>query len=132
AQVREYRLSDGSRITLGAGSRIRVDYTAAARRLTVEAGEAFFAVARDPQRPFVVHAGSGTITALGTAFNVRSLAGRVVVTVVEGKVEVEGHPSADTDAQDGASQLGAGQTVAYGEAPSPVRTVDTSIATAWR
>src|SRR5690606_22712137 len=43
AQVREYRLSDGSRITLGAGSRIRVDYTAAARRLTVEAGEAFFA-----------------------------------------------------------------------------------------
>jgi transmembrane sensor len=53
-----------------------------------ESGEAPFAVAHNPGRPFVVSAGGVTVRAVGTAGNVRFVSGAVEVTVTEGKVAV--------------------------------------------
>ena len=88
SEHRSIDLEDGSTIELGAASSLSVNYSGERRTVVLEAGEALFEVAKDPNRPFVVLAGNGTITAVGTAFNVRRDADRVVVTVTEGEVEV--------------------------------------------
>ncbi len=81
-------LPDGSKIELGARSRITTHYTAKLRGITVDSGEAYFSVAKDSSRPFVVTAGTVRVTALGTAFDVRRGEDRVVVGVSEGNVQI--------------------------------------------
>jgi transmembrane sensor len=81
-------LADGSKVTLNTASAVRADYSGHDRRLTLLRGEAFFDVAKDPTRPFVVTAGPRQVIAVGTAFNVRLQDQQVRVTLVEGKVRV--------------------------------------------
>ena len=81
-------LPDGSRVTLNTVSAVNVDYTSRTRRVVLTAGEAFFEVAKDPARPFVVSAGSRQVIAVGTTFDVRLQDHQVKVTLVEGKVRV--------------------------------------------
>jgi transmembrane sensor len=89
AEHKEILLSDGSKISLGAKTAVTADITDRARTVVLSRGEALFHVAPDPARPFRVIAGGGTITAVGTAFNVRRREDdHVVVTVTEGTVEV--------------------------------------------
>ena len=84
-------LVDGSRVTLGVASTLRVrPYGASApgaRELFLE-GEAVFDVAHNERRPFLVHAGGAVTEDLGTRFGVRAYAGDGVVRVVvaEGQV----------------------------------------------
>jgi transmembrane sensor len=54
----------------------------------LKTGEAFFEVQPDHSRPFVVRAGSVTVTAVGTKFNVRRTRERTIVSVTEGAVDV--------------------------------------------
>jgi transmembrane sensor len=82
------KLPDGSTVRLGARSSISLSYTREARHVVLESGEAFFAVAKDSARPFVVQAGSIAVYAIGTEFNVRRDGESTIVTVREGKVEV--------------------------------------------
>ena len=86
---RTVTLQDGSRITLGGNTRIEVALSETARSIELARGEAFFAVAKDPDRPFRVRAGDTAVTAIGTQFNVRRDSDRAVVTVTEGRVVVE-------------------------------------------
>ncbi len=88
AQVREVRLPDGSRLTLGARSRVTLAFTAAERRVQLTSGEAFFDVRKDPARPFAVEVGQVQVRVLGTRFDVRRGAEQVSVGVLEGAVEV--------------------------------------------
>src|SRR4029077_19161785 len=81
-------LADGSKVTLNTASAVHADYTGPERRVTLVRGEAFFDVAKDHTRPFVVSAGSRNVIAVGTAFDVRLQDRRVRVTLVEGKVRV--------------------------------------------
>lgn len=81
-------LPDGSTVVLNTNSAVRVDLTAAERRIELVRGEAFFTVAPDPGRPFVVSAGAVRVRALGTAFNVRREAEEVEVLVTHGRVGV--------------------------------------------
>ncbi|ULQ48130.1 FecR domain-containing protein [Flagellatimonas centrodinii] len=85
---RAIALADGSTLTLNTGSRVVVRYRDDRRSVSLQAGQALFEVAKDPQRPFVVTARNRTITALGTAFDVRLTADDLAVTLIEGKVEV--------------------------------------------
>lgn len=84
-------LADGSRIELNTNTRVRVGFTAEARSIWLERGEAYFDVAREPSRPFIVYAGDRRVTVLGTKFSVRldSKANRVQVAVAEGRVQLE-------------------------------------------
>lgn len=81
-------LADGSRVVLNTDSALEVRYTRGRREIGLPRGEAQFDVAHDSARPFVVRAGEGTVTALGTRFQVRSDAGAVTITLLEGSVEV--------------------------------------------
>lgn len=95
----EITLADGSRVWLGAQSALLVSFDSEARKVRLRTGEAYFSVRRDHRRPFQVHSAAGTITAVGTAFDVRSLADRVTVVVTEGVVSVAGLADA-RDARD--------------------------------
>jgi transmembrane sensor len=85
----------------------------------VDDGEAFFTVAKDPRRPFVVRAGGLQVIAVGTAFNVRKAGDRIVVTVTEGAVRVapnEGSSSGAVlaaESSDGQVRAGAGHQVTW-------------------
>lgn len=82
-------MSDGSNVTLNTDSRVRLDVTKAQRVVELQQGEAFFDVARDPSRPFIVTAGSKRVVALGTKFSVRRDGNELQVFVTEGRVRVE-------------------------------------------
>ena len=87
-------LPDGSRVTLNTASEVRVRFTTAERRVVLDRGQALFVVASDPDRPFVVEADGATVTAVGTVFDVRKDVDGVVVTLVEGEVDVDVGPPA--------------------------------------
>lgn len=109
-------LADGSRVELGGKTRIVTRYSERERSVIVESGEAFFAVTKDHQRPFVVRAGGVTVTAVGTAFSVRRTIDRTVVAVSEGVVRVA--PGAAHQVQ-----LTAGEQVSYSAASNSLNIV---------
>jgi transmembrane sensor len=83
-------LDDGSRVELNAETKLKVRLGRRERRVTLTRGEALFAVASDPARPFIVETSAGAVRATGTIFNVRAATvdARVEVTVLEGSVRV--------------------------------------------
>lgn len=85
---RSYILDDGTVVTLNTNTRLQLDYSDARRAVTLIEGEASFDVAKNPEKPFVVYAGSGLVWAVGTAFNVRHDSGLVNIIVTEGRVKV--------------------------------------------
>lgn len=124
---RTIALADGSRVELGPGSAVDIEIDGARRAVRLVSGEAFFSVARDENRPFVVSAGQGEIAVLGTAFDVKiAPSERVSVVVTESKVAVSAGGGA-------AVRVSAGQEVSYdGRGVSPVRAADLDTAQAWR
>lgn len=88
AEIRELTLADGSTVTLGAQSQIRVAFTETERNVTLTAGEAFFDVESDPARAFLVEAGDSIARVVGTQFDVRLGAETVSIAVAEGQVDV--------------------------------------------
>ncbi|MDP3339323.1 FecR domain-containing protein [Frigidibacter sp.] len=125
-ETRHLALPDGSTVDLAAGSALSLAYGSSRRGLTLHVGEAFFQVAPDPQRPFVVRAGAGEVAALGTAFNIRLTGEDVSVSVTEHAVRAR---------SDGAGErvVSAGQRLVYGPAgPGTVQTIPTDQATSWR
>ena len=81
-------LADGTKVELNTQTSLRAAVTAKSREVWLDRGEAYFEVAHDPTRPFVVHAGAKTVTVLGTKFSVRRNGDQVEVAVVEGRVRV--------------------------------------------
>jgi transmembrane sensor len=100
-------LADGSNVWLNTASALSVDLSGPERRLTLHAGEALFAVARDRHRPFIVQAGTGEARAIGTVYSVRRRGEVSDVAVREGIVEVRSGSDA--------TRLTAGQQLAFGD-----------------
>jgi ferric-dicitrate binding protein FerR (iron transport regulator) len=71
---RSLLLPDGTHVWLNAGSRIHYDSDMLQKdaRIITLSGEAFFDVARDKDRPFIIHTSKIAIRVLGTAFNVKA------------------------------------------------------------
>lgn len=86
-------IADGSKVTLNTNSQIKVALTEKERRIDLKEGEAFFEVAKDPSRPFVVVVGDKRVIAVGTKFSVRRNlsddSDDIQVVVTEGTVRVE-------------------------------------------
>ncbi|MEJ1962162.1 MAG: FecR domain-containing protein [Gammaproteobacteria bacterium] len=112
-------MSDGSNVTLNTDSVIRVAMTEGERRVQLEHGEAFFDVAKDPTRPFVVRAGNRRITAVGTKFSVQHLGRDVRVLVTEGKVRVDDETSSPILVAAGNMARAAGSAVVVEKAAPP-------------
>lgn len=85
-------MPDGSKITLNSDSEIELEISRRERRVNLLRGEAFFDVAKDPRRPFVVYANHNRVVAVGTQFAVRLKPDAVQVVVTEGRVRVEKAP----------------------------------------
>ncbi len=114
--IEQRTLLDGSAVELNRGAEIAVAFTPAVRQVELVRGEATFTVAKNPERPFVVAAGSVVVRAVGTAFNVRRSADAVEVLVTEGVVSIE--PAVGMPAATGPVRLGAGQQIVMpGTAP---------------
>ncbi|HKB89012.1 MAG TPA: FecR domain-containing protein [Opitutaceae bacterium] len=81
-------LIDGSEVELKDGAQITTDFSDVERRVFLTNGTAHFKVTKNPQRPFIVSAGSVAVRAVGTAFSVEFEPQGVTVFVTEGRVAV--------------------------------------------
>jgi transmembrane sensor len=107
-EVKKFTLADGSEITLGAKSELKAWATSKERHIILVSGQAFFKVAKNPQRPFWVDAGETKVRVVGTQFDVRKGSDRTRVAVLEGIVNVS---SATKSANIAPVVLTAGQQV---------------------
>ncbi|GAT62008.1 FecR family protein [Paludibacter jiangxiensis] len=90
-QKANLQLPDGTKVWLNSGSSIRYDksYNQHDRIIALE-GEAYFEVAKDKKRPFIVKANAVSVRAVGTAFDVKAYTNddAITTTLIEGKVNV--------------------------------------------
>lgn len=85
------RLNDGSVVWLNSDSSLEypLNFTGTERRVTL-AGEGFFEVVRNEEKPFIVESGEQSVRVLGTEFNVSMYPCEgIVTTLVSGKVMVQ-------------------------------------------
>jgi transmembrane sensor len=87
-EQRSITMADGSIVELNARSKVRISFNERQRDVELIEGQALFRVAKDRQRPFVVHAGMTSVRAVGTQFDVNRKSSGTVVTVLEGRVAV--------------------------------------------
>jgi transmembrane sensor len=76
-------LVDGTEVTLAPASRLRLGagYDVTRREMSLD-GEAYFVVAHDPDRPFVVHSANAVTEDIGTRFAIRAYHDEPLVRVV--------------------------------------------------
>lgn len=98
SQVTSIVLADGTNVYLNAASSLTypVAFTGKDRKVSIT-GEAYFEVAKDKTKPFIVQTRTDAITVLGTHFNINAYAdeGSVRTSLIEGSVKVSGeilHP----------------------------------------
>ncbi|MFA7601444.1 MAG: FecR domain-containing protein [Novosphingobium sp.] len=88
AQIKEIRLDDGSTVTLGPMTSVDVVLAGSERRTLLGRGEAYFTIAKDASRPFIVQTSTSSVRVVGTQFNVRDNARVTQIGVVDGTVEI--------------------------------------------
>lgn len=84
-------LPDGSKVIISAGSKFyRSPSFGTGKREVYLEGQAYFDIAHDSARPFVVHTGKLETAVLGTAFTIKALPGeeQITITVIRGRVRV--------------------------------------------
>jgi len=82
-------LDDGTRIWLNNNSSLRYpQFFTQTKREVYLAGEGYFEIKEDAERPFIVHAGTASIRVLGTSFNLRAYQdeNKIILWVVDGSV----------------------------------------------
>lgn len=134
-ETSDIRLPDRSAIKLGAKSAVRVLGSGSERRVELQSGEAFFAVASDPVRPFLVETAYARIRVIGTRFNAHTGPDGLSVVVEHGRVMVEPKSTpAGSRMRAGHASLVAGQKVIVSSAGefSRVSKADIAQATAWQ
>lgn len=118
-------LPDGSTVVLNTDSAFDVEFSDTSRTIILTRGEAYFKVAKNPEKPFSVKTDRGTVTAVGTEFSVRVHQDNIAVLVTEGRVALRPLPAPLTSEQS-VAQLGdiadtevvevsRGQTVTLGQ-----------------
>lgn len=123
-QILTARLPDGSQVSLNGDTLVSVHFAGRDRAITLKRGEAYFDIAHDATRPFVVEAAGSHVRVLGTAFNIDLLpGGGAEVAVYRGRVRVEAHHAS--------RDLGVGERVMTDSALTPV-TFDVAEAPDWQ
>lgn len=133
------KLSDGSIVELNTNSKLSVQFTTEERRIVLDYGQVHFTVAHDFNRPFIVIAGSSSIRAIGTAFEVYKKGNDIRITLTEGRVDVERLTERNESADDAlltywSTQLNPGEQVLVSPdlIKPEIRKVDVNRLTAWR
>lgn len=136
-EQRSIALADGSHLDLAPDSQVSARFSRLRRDVQLERGQAFFTVAHNATRPFVVEVNGLTVTAVGTAFDVRIGPSTTVVTVSEGRINVapgENAADAGPSLQPAIVRAGGGQRVTFTKPTHrfSVATVDPKVAGSWR
>lgn len=89
-EIKEVELEDGTKVWLNWSSELEVaaNFNGSQRNVKLT-GEAFFDVAENQDKPFIIQADDISVTVLGTSFNIKKSETAQTVTVVSGKVKVE-------------------------------------------
>lgn len=120
-------LADGTKIWLNANSEIEfpTQFSANERRIKLLSGEAFFEVAKNKQKPFIVETQGYAVHVTGTAFNINNYQDNIVKTLLtEGKVDVIGKQTR--------ASLFPGQAVVNKGESLQTETADINEALSWR
>ena len=125
-------LTDGSRIELGSNTRVSVQEGWGQRAVTLEQGNAFFTVTPNKEKPFVIHAGTSTVTVLGTAFSVYRKQAHVEVVVESGKVNLMNTPTLQRLAVDVDLTKNQKATIQHDDVVEVLNNVNVEDAIAWR
>lgn len=127
-------LPDGSRITLDSDSEVRVRYLPKVRELTLDRGRARFDVAHDITRPFTVTAGSQTVVAVGTCFEVEKIDSKVLVTLIQGRIVVKdaASPNAAKPPPRPVSLVAGEELIASPAVRRAIKVANLQVATAWQ
>lgn len=120
------QLADGSRVRLDTDTRLKVRFSDGERHIDLTNGQAYFEVAHDPGRPFVVSTSDASVTAVGTVFEVRHIGDVTRVVLVSGAVDVA-QPRPGVAPQ----RLNPNQQSAIGKGQARVSAVDAAVATSW-
>jgi transmembrane sensor len=120
---RSLQLADGSHLVLNTDTRVSVVFGLHSRRITLERGQVRFDVGPNPERPFVVRAGSQQILAIGTAFDIRWTDERLVVVLIQGHVAVVPTGEQPTASAAGAVVLDPGERLQLQGSAAPVKSV---------
>ncbi len=128
-EIRDVTLADGSVVTLDTNTTLRARVDGKVRRLALDKGGAYFAVAHDKVHPFQVALADRQVIVTGTHFATSLRDGRARVELLEGSVEVS-QPRISTEPV----HLVPGDQISY-QAGSAVRRearIDPATAVAWR
>jgi ferric-dicitrate binding protein FerR (iron transport regulator) len=127
SKVIDMKLSDGSHVWLNSGSSITypVAFVGNDRRVTIE-GEAYFEVAHDAAKPFMVSKGETSVQVLGTHFNVNAYSDEeeIKVTLLEGSVKVSNKSNQ--------VRIKPGEQAKVGSDINVIKDVDVDAAVAWQ
>lgn len=85
----QQKLDDGSVVDIAANSQLTIFFNAEKRQVLQGLGEAYFAVAKDQNRPFEVRLDQAIVKAVGTEFNIDRDPNLIDITVYEGAVQVQ-------------------------------------------
>ena len=125
----EYKiiLSDGTRVYLNSQTELRFpeSFANSEQRLVYLSGEAYFEVAKNPSKPFIVKCEDYVVKVLGTTFNVNSYENEEVskTTLATGKIEI--------DMAGKRKVLKPGQQVVIKDGEMNVKEVDVEVYTTW-
>lgn len=125
-ETQSITLADGSRIQLNTNAAVSLEFTEGERRVQLLRGEAWFEVAHDAAKPFVVASGQAEVRVLGTRFSVSRQGEHTRVQLADGRVE------ARVEGGDAVILAPGEATEAASGALSAVQTFDPAVAYAWR
>lgn len=128
-EIRDVTLPDGSVVTLDTATTLRAKVDGRVRRLALDKGAAYFAVAHDKTHPFQVALADRQVVVTGTHFATSLRDGRARVELLEGSVEVR-QPRVSTESV----RLVPGDQVSYlaGGAVRRDARIDPATSVAWR
>ena len=119
--VRKVTLSDGSLITMNKNSVLNYPdrFTGGTREISLK-GEAFFDVAHDKSKPFMIHVNDLVVKVVGTSFNIKTTGPNTevivetgVVQVIQQEIVVKLKPKEKASVQSGRLQKGSSQDELY-------------------
>lgn len=135
AQTESFQLQDGTTVTLGAKSKIKVQYSEHLRKVELIEGDALFEVTHNTAQPFVVLTEQTETRVLGTVFTVERDSEEVRIAVKQGKVRVGSPlPMLATQLDDGGARvitLGQGVTADMNGSASEIMQVDIDTIGSW-
>ncbi len=128
-------LADGTKVWINSATKMMypTSFTGDTREVKILYGEAYFEVAHNPEKPFIVFTNKGaSIKVLGTSFNVKAYEEdhRIETTLLEGKVSVYNNSPAGVKMAE--LEPGEQAIILEGEKDIQVRNVDAELYASWK